>query len=340
MMQWNQLLWNYSKTSYNSWPQVAEERLRVKAVQVGEYGVEHVKVVEVPDPRPGQGEILIATEAATINPADFGVVTGAVAARLPWGSAPPYTPGWDLVGHVVATGEGVASSVIGSRVLGFSLWFESLRGTQASLVALPIGDVVPAPDGLPSAQLTTVGLNGLTAWRGLADLKLASGETLVVTGASGSVGGFAVELAVARGFTVIGVVRDEHKQDALELGSAMAVSADDADLGEAVREIIPGGADALLDTASIAGPALAAIRDGGKYVTVTALPSTERGIDVFRSGGRMDAHALRTLAEMASTGRLHTPVAHAWGVDDARVAYEAFANRAGRGRLVLTFPGT
>jgi NADPH:quinone reductase len=312
----------------------------MKAVQVREFGVEQVTVAEVADPSPGQGEVLIATEAATINPADFAVVTGASAARLPWGSAPPYTPGWDLVGRVVATGKGVSPSVIGSRVLGFSLWFESLRGTQAALVALPIGNVVPVSDDLPSAQLTTVGLNGLTAWRGLAELKLADGETLVVTGAAGSVGGFAVELAAARGFTVIGVVREDQRHDALELGATAVVTADGADLGTAVREILPGGADALLDTASVAGPALAAIRNGGKYVTVTAVPSAERGIDVFRAGGRMDAPALQTLADMASTGRLHTPVARAYSIDDARVAYAAFASRAGRGRLVLSFPGT
>jgi NADPH:quinone reductase len=310
----------------------------MKAVQTGEFGVDHLQVAEVADPSPGQGEVLIATEAATINPADFAVVTGAVAPRLPWGSAPPYTPGWDLVGRVVAVGDGVDPAVIGSRVLGFSLWFESMRGTQAALVALPVGNVVPAPDGLPSAQLTTVGLNGLTAWRGLADLKLAEGETLVVTGASGSVGGFAVELAASRGFTVIGVVHENQKQETLQLGAAAAVSADNTDLGAAVGQIIPGGADALLDTASIAGPALAAIRDGGKYVTVTALPSAERGIDVFRSGGRMDALALRTLADMATSGRLHTPVERVYGVDQARAAYYAFGERSGRGRLVLSFP--
>jgi len=312
----------------------------MKAVQLAEFGVEHLQVAVVAEPSPGQGEVLITTEAATINPADFALATGAVAARLPWGTAPPYTPGWDLVGRVVAAGEGVAPSVVGSRVLGFSLWFESLRGTQAALVALPIGNVVPAPDGLPSAQLTTVGLNGLTAWRGLADLKLAKGETVVVTGAAGSVGGFAVELAAARGFTIIGVVREGQQQDALELGATAAVSAAAADLGAAVREIVPRGADALLDTASIGGPALAAIRDGGKYVTVTGLPAAERGIDVFRSGGRMDAPALRALADMATSGRLHTPVAHTYSIDNARAAYAAFGKRTGRGRLVLSFPGT
>jgi NADPH:quinone reductase-like Zn-dependent oxidoreductase len=71
------------------------------------------------------------------------------------------------VGTITACGDGVAQSLTGSRVLGFSPWFESFRGTQASLVALPIGNVVPAPDALPQTRLTTVGLNGLTAWRGL-----------------------------------------------------------------------------------------------------------------------------------------------------------------------------
>ena len=116
------------------------------------------------------------------------------------------------------------------------------------------------------------------------------------------------------------------------------MSAGNDELGAAVRKIVPAGADALLDTASIATPALAAVRDGGKYVTVTELPSPERGIDVFRSGGRMDAPALTTPVEITSTGRLHTPVAETFDVADAPAAYEAFAARSGRGRIVLTFP--
>jgi NADPH:quinone reductase len=309
----------------------------MKAVQVEKYGVENLRVAEISDPTPGRGEVLIATEAATINPADAAVVSGAAVSRLPWGATVPYVPGWDLVGHIVDVGTSVDRAIVGTRIIGFSLWFESIRGTQASLVALPVGNVVAVPVDLSASQLTTLGLNGLTAWRGLADLKLAQGETLVVTGAAGSVGGFAVELGVSRGLTVIGVVREEDKHDALDLGAASAVSADNDELGEAVREILPTGADALFDTASIAAPALAAVRDGGKYVTVTEVPVPERGIDVFRSGGRMDAPALSTLVEMASSGGLHTPVANTFDVDDALTAYREFASRSGRGGIVLTF---
>jgi NADPH:quinone reductase len=314
-------------------------RKSMRAVRVEEFGVDTLKVRDLPDPIPGASEVLIATEAATINPADSAVVTGAAAPRLPRGAVGPYTPGWDLVGRITACGDGIDDLLIGSRVLGFSLWFESIRGTQASAVALPIGNVVPVPDDLPPAQLTTVGLNGLNAWRGLADLRLNGGETVVVTGAAGGVGGLAVELASSRGFSVTGVVHEEGDMDeALALGATAVVIADSEALGGRVREVAPGGADALLDTASIGAPALAALRDNGKYVTVTNLPAPERGIDVFRSGGRMDAEALTTLVEMASSGRLHTPVNQVFDLADARNAYEAFTHRRGRGRIVLSFP--
>jgi NADPH:quinone reductase len=310
----------------------------MRAVRVEEFGLDKVQVRDLPDPVPGMGEVLVATEAATINPADAAVASGAAAPRFPAGATGPFTPGWDLVGTVSACGDGVNESLRGTRVLGFSLWFESFRGTQASLVALPIGNVVPAPGDLLSTRLTTVGLNGLTAWRGLADLKLKDGETLVITGAAGGVGGLAVELAASRGFSVIGIVHGDDVGAALGLGATHAFRADANELGKQVRGIVAGGADALLDTASVGAPALGAIRDGGKYVTVTTLPPTERNIDVFRSGGRMDADALTTLAQMASDERLHTPVAGEFPVSDARAAYGFLGGHTGRGRVVLTFP--
>lgn len=307
------------------------------AVRVEEFGVDKLTVRELPDPRPGIGEVLVFTEAATINPADARVVTGAAVNRFPTGAIGPYVPGWDLVGRIAACGDGVNDSLIGSRVIGFSPWLDTLRGTQASLVTLPIGHIVMAPRSPLAVELTTIGLNGLTAWRGLADLRLRNGEIVAVTGATGGVGGFAVEIAVSRGFTVIGIVREGQKEEARALGVTTAISADEPDLGDRVREIVPAGVDALLDTASIGEPALAAVRDSGKYVTVTDLPVPERGIDVSPSGARMDREALTKLTDMADRGLLHTPVANVFNLNDAARAYEAFAGRVGRGRIVLSF---
>jgi NADPH2:quinone reductase len=117
------------------------------------------------------------------------------------------------------------------------------------------------------------------------------------------------------------------------------VISDHEGLGDRVRDLVPGGAGALLDTPSIGAPALVALHDNARYVTVTNLPAPERGIDVFRSDGRMDSEALTTMAVMASTRLLHTPVNQVFDLDDARDAYEAFTRRKGRGRIVLSLPG-
>jgi NADPH:quinone reductase-like Zn-dependent oxidoreductase len=308
----------------------------LQAVQVERFGVENLKVQEVADPVSGPGEVLIATEAATVNPADLAIVTGTAASRFPPEAVAPYIPGWDLVGQVVGCADDVDNTMKGSRVVGFTNWFTTGRGTQASVVALPATNVVIAPDGLPSTELTTVGVNGLTAWRGLSDLNLRTGDTLVITGAAGGVGGFATELAVVRGLTVIAAVREDARGAAHALGAHAVARVGDEELATLVRRIVPDGADALLDTASIGVEALGAVRDGGRYVTLTVPPPPERDITVTRSSVRMDTEGLTTLVAMASERRLHTPVAAEFDLHSARLAYEAFANRKGRGRIVLT----
>jgi NADPH:quinone reductase-like Zn-dependent oxidoreductase len=309
----------------------------LRVVRVPKFGVENLVVADADDPRPGGGEVLIATEAATINPSDAGIVTGAMASRFPPGLEPPYTPGWDCAGRVTAVGDGVNPSLIGQRVVGFSAWFLTGHGTQASMVALPATDVAVAPEGLAAAQLTTVGLNGLTAWRGLDELNLAPGETLAVTGAAGAVGGFALDLAVAKGLDVTAIVRERQRPEVLARGAAHAITPGSRGAGAAIREVIPGGVDAMLDTAGIGAPALGAIRDGGRYASVTVTPDPEREITVTRVYARMDPVALAALVQKASDGRLRTPVARQFDVSEAQAAYLEFSSGPHRGRIVLTF---
>ena len=308
------------------------------AVRLNAWGIENIHVEDVADPTPAAGEILLATEAATIHPADLGIVTGGMASWLPDSITAPYTPGWDLAGRVVAVGDGVEASLVGSRAVGFSNWVEAGHGTQASLVALPRGNVATAGDRLPSAQLTTVSLNGLTAWAAVKELALEAGQTLVIAGAAGSVGGFALELAAARGIRVIAAVSERDRDYALGLGASDVAAREDGDLGMVVHKILPGGADALFDTTNSLGRAgLGAIRDGGIHVTSTDPPESERGIWVTKIYGLPDGDALQRLANMASAGRLHTPVAREFNVEQARAAYQEFTSGPHRGQIVLTF---
>jgi NADPH:quinone reductase len=126
----------------------------MRAVLLGSWGIDNIGVAEVADPAPGPGEVVIAAEAATVNPADLGMVTGQFASFLPESITAPYTPGWDLAGRIVAVGDGADPSVVGSRAVGFSNWVEAGHGTQASLVALPLGggSVALAKDGLASGD--------------------------------------------------------------------------------------------------------------------------------------------------------------------------------------------
>lgn len=310
----------------------------MRAVRINDWGIKNIHVNDVADPTPAAGEVLIASEAATIHPVDLGMVTGQMASWLPESINAPYTPGWDLAGRIVGVGDDVDASLVGSRAVGFSNWVEAGHGTQASLVALPRGNVATASDGLPSVQLTTVSLTGLTAWAALKELALEAGQTLVIAGAAGSVGGFAPELAAGRGIRVIAAVSERDRDYILSLGASDMTAREDGELGAVVRKILPNGADALFDTTTALGSAgLGAIKDGGLHVTSTDPPESERGIRVTKIYGLPDGHALQTLVEMATDGRLHTPVAREFNVEEARAAYEEFASGLHRGQIVLIF---
>jgi NADPH:quinone reductase len=309
----------------------------MRALQLNRWGIDNIQVNDVADPHPAPGEVLIAAEAATINPADLAMVTGQFASWLPDSITAPHTPGWDLAGRVVEVGDGVDEAVIGSRAVGFSNWMEAGHGTQASLVALPVANVATAHDGVPSAQLTTVSLNGLTAWAALKKLALATGQTLVIVGAAGGVGAFALELALARGIRVIAAVPEGDREYVLNLGASDVAAREDGDVGAAVRKILPDGADALFDTASIGSSGLGAIKDGGLHVTSTDPPDPERGIRPAKIFGLPDGDALQQLVDMAEAGVLHMPVAHEYRLESARDAYGEYASGPHRGRIVLTF---
>jgi NADPH2:quinone reductase len=296
-------------------------------------GPDSIEVLELPDPTPGAGEVLVATEAATINPVDSGIVSGGMTARFPASSQAPWIPGWDLAGTVTAVGDGVDSGWIGTTVLGFSGWFAAANGMQAGLVALPVEQVAAASGPLGAAELTTFGLNGLTALH----LLRAAGDigTVLVTGAAGGVGKLAVELAVHADVTVIASAAEKDRDELVATG-AQFVPRDAADLGAAVRELVPGGVDAVLNTVPGTAIGLEAVRDGGTYRSVSMLPDSDRGIDVARVGVKPDAVGLAEIVALAESGALTTAVAQTFPVADAADAYRAMLDGSGRrGKLVL-----
>ena len=288
---------------------------------------------ELPDPTPAAGEVLVAVEAATINSADLAALSGAFGPRMPAQIGGAWIPGWDFAGHVTAVGSGVDQSLVGAYVVGLAAWFATGNGGQAELIAAPLEWVARADESVPAERLTTVGLNALTALQALDLAGLEPGNSLLVTGAAGAVGGYAVELAARRGLEVWGYASESDREAVLGFGATRFLAREDGTLAEQAA----GAVDGVFDPAGIGEDAIAAVRDGGAYVSAGQTYDYPRGISGERVGVTPNAAQLKEIADDVAAGTLSTRVAQAFPASEARAAYEAAGTKGLRGRVVLTF---
>jgi len=296
-------------------------------------GAEVLEVFEVADRTAGAGEVLVQVQAASINPIDVAAWSGKL--PIPKEFATPWITGWDAAGTVIATGAGVDPALVGQLVVGFSPWFDAGNGTHASLVALPVDAVAVAPDGIPAEQATTLGLNALTAYQAVEAAGLTSGQTLLVSGAAGAVGGFAVELAAGRGIRVFAMAGDDDHDAVLGFGAEARVPRDAAGATAAVRKLVDGGVDAVVDTVPLP-ETIDAVRDGGRWVTVKEPQDEQRGITVTRVSSHADAAQLADIMKLAGEGHLTLRVDKTFDAADAADAWRE-VQKSHRGRIVLTF---
>jgi NADPH:quinone reductase len=295
----------------------------VRAAAVTEFGgPEVLREMELPDPVPGEGEVLVRIHAATINPSDMATRAGAMRHRMP-DLEPPIVLGWDLAGEV--DGRRVVGLVPFGRIGG-------RMGTYGELAAVDPDWLAPLGDGIDFVTGATLPLNALTARQCIDLLDAEPGATVLITGASGAVGGYAVQLAVRDGYRVIALAGRDDEDWPHELG-AHEVLPRDTDLSAA------GPVDAVLDLVPIGAASQAAAKDGGEVV-FTRSPGDaepERGITFKPMLVQPDAAALRSLAADLSEGRLRpSRVAQTLDLADAARGH-ALAEQGGlHGKVVLT----
>ena len=255
----------------------------MRAVVVRNYGgPEALEVVHVPDPETRRGQVRIRVEAAAVNPVDIATREGLMNQARPGviREREYVGIGWDVAGTIDAIGPEVTAFAPGDRVIGLRDRLDRPLGTYAERIVLDAADVAPAPTGVNSVAASTIPLNALTAIQALDALGLAAGQTILVTGAAGGLGGFGVELAAMRGLRVIAAAGDADEKIVRELGAADFVPRS-ADLAEAARDLVPGGVDAVFDAAVLGYPALDAARGGGTFASfVLPGPDKLRGIRV------------------------------------------------------------
>jgi NADPH:quinone reductase-like Zn-dependent oxidoreductase len=305
--------------------------ITMRVCEVADFGgPEVLREAARPWPRPAPGEVVVSISAANVNPSDVAARAGAHRARMPE-LRPPFVPGWDLAGIVSEVGDGVSAWAVGDLVVGMIPWIHvtGAVGAYAQAAAVDPGWLAPRPPQLDPITAATVPLNGLTAWQALSLIGAPPGSTLLVTGASGAVGGFAVQLASAAGLRVLAMASDGDKDWVASLGAELVLPR-----GIDMSTIEP--VDALLDAVPIGAVAAGCVREGGVALF------TRRVGEIGRTDLRVetplvhpDPHALAKLAQWVADGHIRTRVARALDLAQGAEAHRLVQDGGLRGKVVL-----
>ena len=312
----------------------------MKAVRFHEYGDPGVlRYEDAEQPVPGAGQVLIRVAATSFNGVDGNIRAGFMQGPIP--VSLPHTPGIDVSGTVAGLGEGVSGFAIGDRVVGFLPMGGD--GAAAEYVVAPAEILAPAPTSIPLADAAALPTVGLTAWQALFDhAKLAAGQRVLINGAGGAVGGYAVQLAENAGAYVIATAGPRSIERVKSAGADEIVDHTAAEVTAAVSEPV----DVVLNLAPIDPERLAALpgllRTGGVLVNTTVwmpAPSDEargvRGIDLFV---RSDAGQLSRLAALVDAGELRVDVAQRVPLAELPAVHAQAAAGALPGKTVIVAP--
>lgn len=298
----------------------------MKAVRFDRFGgPEVLQIVDLPDPHPGPGQIRIAVRAAGINASDWKKRQGEMDPELP-----------QLMGHEAAgvadeLGEGVSDVALDDHVFGFA----AVEGAQAELAVLSHYAAIPASLDFAGAAALPAAVE--TATRALDQLAVGSGSTLLISGASGSVGSAALQLAVARGARVIGTAGAANQEYLSSLGAEPVTYG--PEMVAQVRALAPQGVDAALDVAgSGVLPELIGLAGGSQQVVTVAdfAGAQQHGVRFSRGDSGRALHALDEIGALIEAGRFNLPVAQTFRLSEIAEAHRVGERgRHPRGKLVL-----
>jgi NADPH:quinone reductase-like Zn-dependent oxidoreductase len=270
----------------------------VKAVRFSQFGgPEVLEIVDLPEPHPGPGQVRIAVRAAGVNPSDWKKRQGLMDPEL------PQTMGYEAAGVVDELGAGVADVAVGDRVFGLS----GEGAAQAELAVLSWYAPIPPSLDFPGAAALPAAIE--TATRALGQLGVGSGSTLLINGASGSVGSAAVQLAVVRGARVIGTGSPANHAYLRSLGAEPV-----AVLPELIE--LAGGPEHVVTIADFGG-------------------AREHGVRFSSGDAGRAVHALAEIGELIESGRFSLPVAQTFPLAEIAEAHRVSQDGHVRGKLVL-----
>lgn len=302
----------------------------MRAIQVHDYGgPEQLKLEDKPRPEPQAGEALVRVHAAGVNPLDWKIREGAMKSFAP--VTFPYTPGIEASGVVEAIGSGVTAYAIGQAVYG-----PVAEGAYAEYIVVPAEALALKPESLSFAEAAAVPVGLTTAWRTLLDHgNLQAGQRVVIQGAAGGVGLFAVQLAKWKGAEVIGTASPTNLDFVRGLGADLVVDYTTTPLERMVHDVdlvLDGvGAETMLHS-------LAVLRHGGTLISIAGPPpqaeAQARGVHALMSRGSASV-PFQSLSRLVEEGHLKAFAGRTFPLNAAQQAHEYGQRSHGRGRIVL-----
>ncbi len=303
----------------------------MKAVRFDEYGdVDVLKVVDVPKPTPGPGQVLVLLKAAGINPGEAKIREGMLHAM--WPATFPSGEGSDLAGIVAETGPGVTGFSAGDEVIGYT----DNRASQAEYVVVEEQNLTAKPAGVPWEVAGSLFVAGATAYAAVRAVALTEGDTVVVSGAAGGVGSIAVQLARLAGATVIGLAGEANRDWLTGHGVIPVV------YGDGVADRIRQAADqvdAFIDTfgADYVELALSLGVKPARIDTIVRFDAVgQYGVKAEGSAAGASASVLAELARLIADGKLEVPIAATFPLSQVQDAYRQLERGHIRGKIVLT----
>jgi NADPH:quinone reductase-like Zn-dependent oxidoreductase len=302
-----------------------------RAVRFDKYGgLDVLQVVEVARPTPGPGKVLVRVKAAGINPGEASIRKGLFADR--WPSTFPSGQGSDFAGIVEEVGPGVRNVAVGDEVIGFT----NDRSSQAELVLVESGNLVPRPANVSWEQGGALFVAGTTAYAAVRSVALRAGDTVVVSGAAGGVGSIAVQLAKNAGAKVIGLAGDANHKWLTDHGIIPVTYGDGVE--DRIRAVSGGKVDAFVDTFG-GGYVELAIKLGVALNRIDTIidfaAAAKYGVKTEGNHEAATAEVLAQLAGLLAAGRLEIPIAKVYPLADVRDAYRELEQRHPRGKIVL-----
>jgi len=297
---------------------------------------------EVPTPQIAPNEVLVRVHASSINAFDVAVAAGMLQGMMEYQF--PVTIGRDLAGVIEEVGSEVSRYRVGDEVFGFLGTPVLHEGTWADYVAIPENMfVAPKPPSLDFLEAGALPLAGVAALMSVDALDPSEGERVLVVGATGGVGSYAVQLAARRGAREIATARPEDEDYVRSLGAAETIDYSKEDVVSAIRERHPDGIEGLVDLVNYADgfAALAeVVAPGGRAASTLGAADAEqlaaRDVRATNVVGVPDPALLTRLGELADSRELRVPVHRTFSLEEATDGLDAFQREHKRGKLAIS----